>query len=271
MFTKCIACFNILKGDVKMQENELKRYEEIGNWDFSDIKYITKQESKWDFYQIIKSVTNPTSLLLDLGTGGGEKALELLPDVGMIICTDFSSKMIETANRNKLNYPNKSIKFVCMDNLNLTFPNNLFDVVCARHTIIDAKQIYNVLSDSGYLIVEGVDKYDCLELKQLFGRGQAFKDEVSISQLDLENIKNAGFKKVEFEEITQYEYYKTKDDLLALLLKTPILDDFSEITPSNNIHKKCIEPELFNKYVESHQTDDGIELKRVLYGIVAQK
>ena len=253
-----------------MQENELKRYEEIGNWDFSDIKYITKQESEWDFHQIIKNITNPTSLLLDLGTGGGEKSLELLPDVGMIIGTDFSSKMIETANKNKLNYPNKRIKFVCMDNLNLAFPNSLFDVVCARHTIIDAKQIYNILSDNGYLIVEGVDKYDCWELKQLFGRGQAFKDEVSISQIDLKNIKNAGFK-VEFEEITQYEYYQTKDDLLALLLKTPILDDFSEITPSNNVHKTYIEPELFDKYVESHQTEDGIELKRVLYGIVAQK
>ena len=51
-----------------MQDIEYKRYEKIGNWDFSDIKYITKQESEWDFYQIIKNITNPTSLLLDLGT-----------------------------------------------------------------------------------------------------------------------------------------------------------------------------------------------------------
>ena len=251
-----------------MQESELKKYEEIGNWDFSDIKYITEQESSWNYYNKISELSNQTSLLLDLGTGGGEKALNLLPDVGMIIGTDFSPKMIETANKNKLNFPNKRIKFVCMNNLNLTFPYGLFDIVSARHTIIDATQIYDVLANNGYLIVEWVDKYDCWDLKELFGRGQAFKDSISISKIDLENIKSAGFKNVEFEEVVQYEYYETKYDLLALLLKTPILNDFST---TNDFHKKDIELELFDKYVRNHQTDYGIELKRVLYGIVAQK
>ena len=39
----------------------------------------------------------------------------------------------------------------------------------------------------------------------------------------------------------------------------------------NNIHKNQIEAELFNKYIAGHSTDKGIELKRVLYGIVAKK
>ena len=230
-----------------MNENEYKRYEDIGNWDFSQIKYTLVQESSWDFYDQIKKYSTPTSLILDLGTGGGEKALKYLPDVGMIIGTDFSKSMINTANKNKEKYPDKRIsmintanknkekypdkriKFVCMDNLNLNFPNNLFDIICARHTIIDAKQIYNKLSENSMLIAEGVDKYDAWELKELFGRGQAYKDEISISQIDYENIKKAGFNEVEIEEIIQYEYYETEDDLLALLLKTPILDDFSVI------------------------------------------
>ena len=253
-----------------MNENEYKRYEDIGNWDFSQIKYTLVQESSWDFYEQIKKYSTPTSLILDLGTGGGEKALKYLPDVGMIIGTDFSKSMINTANKNKEKYPDKRIKFVCMDNLNLNFPDNLFDVICARHTIIDAKQIYNKLSENGILIVEGVDKYDAWELKELFGRGQAYKDEVSISQIDYENIKKAGFNEVEIEEIIQYEYYETEDDLLALLLKTPILDDFSELS-NNNVHNKEIEKDLFKKYVKSHTTEKGIELKRVLYGIMAKK
>ena len=87
------------------------------------------------------------------------------------------------------------------------------------------------------LILEGVDKYDCWELKKLFKRGQAYKDEFSISQKDFDDIKNAGFSEINMQEIIQYEYYQTADDLLALLLKTPILDDFSELSPSNNVHK----------------------------------
>ena len=254
-----------------MQENELKRYEDIGNWDFSDIKYTTYQETDWNFYEEIKKHADSSSLLLDLGTGGGEKALSFLPDVGMIIATDFSREMIKTANENKKNYPNKKIKFVCMDNLKITFPEKLFDIVSARHTMIDAKQIYNVLNDNGYLVIEGVDKYDCWELKTLFHRGQAFRDPIAISKVDYENIKKAGFKEINMQEIIQYEYYETKEDLLALLLKTPILDDFSKLNTSKNLHNPSIEKDLFDKYVSSHTTSKGIELKRVLYAIVAKK
>ena len=254
-----------------MQEIEYKRYEEIGNWDFSDITYTVEQDSDWDFYKEIAKYSKSDSLILDLGTGGGEKALSKMLDVGMVIATDFSPKMIETANINKKNYPNKNIKFVTMDNLKMNFPNNLFDIITARHTVIDAVQIYNCLSSNGILIIEGVDKYDCWDLKKLFNRGQAFNDNISISEKDYNDIKNAGFSEVNLQEIIQYEYYKSENDLLALLLKTPILDDFSELDTSNNTHSNQIEEELFNKYVAEHTTDKGIELKRVLYGIVAKK
>lgn len=73
------------------------------------------------------------------------------------------------------------------------------------------------------------------------------------------------------QEIIQYEYYETKEDLLALLLKAPILDDFSEIESVNNTHNPSIEKDLFDTYVSKHTTPKGIELKRVLYGIVAKK
>lgn len=254
-----------------MQEIEYKRYEKTGKWDFSDIKYTVEQDNTWDFYKEISKYSKPNSLILDLGTGGGEKTLLQMPNAGMIIATDFSPKMIETANINKKNYPNKNIKFITMDNLNMKFPNNLFDIITARHTIIDAVQIYNCLSNNGVLIVEGVDKYDCWELKKLFNRVQAFNDNISISQKDYNDIKNAGFSEISIQEIIQYEYYKTENDLLALLLKTPILDDFSELDISNNTHRNQIKKELFNNYIAEHTTNKGIELKRVLYGITVKK
>ena len=250
-----------------MQENEYKRYEELGNWDFSKIKYTTEQESSWHFYDKIAEYAKPDSLILDLGTGGGEKILRNMPNCAMIIATDFSPNMIKTANENKKMYTNKNIKFVVMNNLNMTFPKDLFDIVTARHTIIDAKQIYNCLNSTGVLIVKGVDKYDCWELKEIFGRGQAFDNQIAISKRDYEDIKNAGFSEIDLQEIIQYEYFETENDLMALLLKTPIIEDFSNFNYSNRI----IEKDLLNKYIKSHTTQKGIELKRVLYGIVAKK
>lgn len=254
-----------------MQEKELDYYEKIGNWDFDQIKYKTEALTDWNFYKKIKEFTNKNSVCLDLGTGGGEKVLKYYPEVGKIYATDFSGEMIKTAKENAKLYLNRNIEFLQMDNLNMTFPDGMFDLISARHTIINAKQIYNALKDDGVLVIEGVDKKDCWELKELFGRGQAFNDEVAISRKDYEDLKDAGFTKVELVEVLENEYYEIEEDLLALLLKTPILDDFSEEDNSEFVHRKEIEKDLFQEYVKRNMTDKGILLKRVLYGIIARK
>ena len=251
-----------------MQEKELEFYERVKNWDFSQIKCKVERKTDWEFYNQISKVTNEKSLCLDLGTGGGEKVLKKYPKVGMIIATDFSKEMIKTARENLKKYEERNVKFVQMDSLKMTFPKDLFDLVSARHTVIKAKQIYDVLRPRGTLVIEGVDKSDCIELKELFGRGQAYNDEISISEKDYEEIKEAGFSKIEKVEIVKYEYYETEDDLIALLLKTPILNDFSEIEVE---HNEIIEKDLFEKYVKKFKTEKGILLKRVLYGIIAEK
>ena len=254
-----------------MQESELKYYEEIGNWDFSKIKCKSENVTTWDFYQKIRENTNEKSLCLDLGTGGGENVLNNYPDVGMIIATDFSEEMIKTAKNNIKYYTNKKIKFTKMNNLEMSFPKETFDLISARHTIIDAKQIHNCLVSSGIVVIEGIDKEDCWEIKELFGRGQSYNDEISISEKDYLDLKEAGFKNIEKVEILQNEYYETENDLRALLLKTPILDDFSEIEEKEFKHRSIIEREVFDEYVKKYKTERGILLKRVLYGIVAKK
>lgn len=249
-----------------MKENELKFYERIGDWDFDQIKFKTEKITDWDFYKKIGLNTNKQSLCLDLGTGGGEKVLRYYPDVGTIIATDFSEEMLKTAKKNLEKYPNKRVKFTQMDNLKMTFPKETFDLISARHTVIDAKQIYNCLVEGGTLIIEGVDKKDCWELKELFGRGQDYNDEIAISDQDYNALKEAGFTHIEKIMVLENEYYQTEEDLLALLLKTPILNNFQDAK-----NKNMIEKDLFNQYVEKYKNEKGILLKRVLYGIVAKK
>ena len=254
-----------------MQEQELKFYEEIGNWDFSKIKIITEKLTKWDYFEEISKHTNENSLCLDLGTGGGERVLKKYPKVGMIIATDFSDEMIKTAKENLKKYSNRKVKFTKMNNLEMKFPNEIFDLVSAKHTIINAKQIYNCLTKGGTLVIEGIDKKDCWELKELFGRGQAYNDEIAISEKDYQEIKEAGFEKIQKIKIIENEYYETKEDLLALLMKTPILNDFSEIHENKKLGHKKVEIDLLNKYIQKNKKEKGILLKRRLYGIVAQK
>ena len=254
-----------------MQENELIYYEKIGNWDFSQIKCKTENLTDWDFFEKIRENTNQKSLCLDLGTGGGERVLKNYPEVGMVIGTDFSEEMIKTAKENAKKYPEKRVKFIKMNNLEMNFPKEIFDLISVRHTVINAKQIYDCLVPGGTVVIRGVDKKDCWEIKKIFKRGQAYHDEIPISKKDYLDLKEAGFKNIEKVEILQNEYYETEEDLLALFLKTPILDDFSEIRNEDFEHKEIIEKDLFNEYVKKYKTEKGILLKRVYYGIVAKK
>ena len=222
-------------------------------------------------YKILNEKTTKSSRILDLGTGGGEKVINKFPEALEIVGTDFSQQMIKTAKENLKKSNKKNIKFKVMDNLNMDTPDNYFDIVVARHTCIDAKQIYKTLKKDGLLLLRGVDKLDCWQLKRLFNRGQAFNDIKPISQIDYENILDAGFRNVELIPIYDREYFKTKDDLLALLLKTPILDNFSEENENTSLIKKDIDMQKLDEYIRNNTTDKGILLRRRYYGITANK
>lgn len=254
-----------------MKNDELTYYNKIKNWDFSMIKFEEENLTNWDMYKILNDYTNENSIILDLGTGGGEKVLKEFPKSRKIIGTDFSEEMIKTANQNLKESGKTNIEFKVMDNLNMDMPDNYFDIVVARHTCISAKQIFKTLKNNGKLILRGVDKLDCWQLKRLFGKGQAFNDIKPISQIDYENILDAGFKNVELVPIHIREYYKTKEDLLSLLLKTPILDDFSEERANNGLLKNEMDHKKLDMYIKENTYDKGILLIRRYYGIVADK
>ena len=251
-----------------MKINEFKYYNELANWSFDDIKYISESFTNWDYDEEIKKYTNEKTKILDLGTAGGEKLLKNYPNCEEIVGTDYSSEMIKTANQNLLKSRRKNITFRVMDNLKMDTPDKYFDIVTARHTVIEPKQIYKTLKSDGYLIVRGVDKLDCCALKKYFNSGQAYNDDKPISLIDYETIIDAGFKDVELIPLHIIEYYKTKEDLYALLIKTPILDDMLE---NKKYERKEIEKDVFEKYVKENTTEKGIKLIRRYYGIIARK
>ena len=251
------------------QEKELEYYEQIKDWDFSKFEIETEDLTDWDMYKFLERVTDESSVVLDLGTGGGEKVIECFPEyLDQIIATDFSQEMINTANRNLKESGRKNIVFKVMDNLNMDLEKEKFDVVVARHTVTDPKQIYEVLKPGGYLIIRGVDKYDCHELKRVFGRGQG-SDEKPISIVDYENVLDANFKDVELVPIHKREYFKNKDLLKGFLLKVPIIDDFSNL--HQDFHKKELEDDKLDEYVSKNTYQKGIRLLRRYYGITARK
>ena len=243
-----------------MKKSEHDYYSAIGNWSFSDINYKSKTLTNWIYESEVQKHIKKNSKVLDLGTAAGEKVLKYYPECREILATDFSETMIKNANKNLKVSGRKNITFRVMDNLNMDVNKNYYDVVVARHTPTDPKQIYEVLKPNGYLIIRGVDKYDCFELEKTFNKPQNNNKPISI--IDYENVLEAGFKDVELVPIHTREYYQTKEDLLKLLLKVPIINNFSN---------EKIDIEVLDKYIERNTYSKGIRLVRRYYGITARK
>ena len=252
--------------------NELEYYEEIKDWDFSVFEIESEKLTKWDLYEILKKLSNKDSKILDLGTGGGEKVLKSFPDCAEILGTDFSEGMIETANKNLKASGKENITFRLMDNLEMDVPDEYFDIVVARNTVTDPKQIFKCLKPGGYLLIHGVDKDDCWGLKMIFGKGQGYTDSRPISIIDYENVINAGFKDVELVPLHEREYFKNKYLFKSFLKKVPIIDSFSEIEENNKDYfSEELDDELLEKYIEENTYDGKIRLLRRFYGITARK
>lgn len=253
------------------QLKEKDYYEGIKDWDFSKFEIETEDLTNWDLYDLLRKITNKDSKILDLGTGGGEKVLKEFPDCE-ILGTDFSEEMIKTANLNLKKSGRKNITFRLMDNLNMDVEDDYYDVVVARHTVTDPKQIYKCLKKGGYLLIRGVDRDDCWSLKMLFGRGQGYHDTKPISLVDYENVLNAGFKDVELVPIHQREYFKNEVLFKEFLKKVPIIDDFSEEFGDNkDYYTDDLDEELLNKYIRENTYNGRIRLLRRCYGIIAKK
>ena len=254
------------------QENEKEYYEEIKDWDFSKFEIESESLTKWDLYEILNELANKDSKILDLGTGGGEKVLEFYPDCKEILATDFSEGMIETANKNLKESGRRNITFRLMDNLKMDVPDDYFDIVVARNTVTDPEQIYKCLKTGGHLLIHGVDKADCWNLKLLFGRGQGFKDKNPISLIDYQNVLNAGFKDAELVPLHEREYFKNELLFKAFLKKVPIIDDFSEEKFDNKekINEE-IDEEKLDQYIKENTYGGKVRLLRRYYGITARK
>lgn len=255
-----------------MKDKEYEYYDSIKDWSFDKFEIESDHVTNWDMYEILREVTDENSRVLDLGTGGGEKVLSSFPKyLREVLGTDYSEGMIETANRNLKLSGGSNISFRVMDNLAMDVEKEYFDVVVARNTVTDAKQIYEVLKPGGYLLIHGVDMYDCYELKRIFGRGQAVNDSRPISIVDYDAVLDAGFRKAELVPLHVREYFKNKELLKTFLLKVPILDDFSEEGLEEHVHRNDLEDEKLDQYIERNTEKGKIKLLRRYYGIVAQK
>ena len=238
-------------------------YTEAGKtigWSFSNMNYSSECPSGFDYYKTVTEYITPETVMLDIGSGSGEKAIRYYLDAKKIYLTDFVPEMLIKAKQNLDKIFRTSLKMRNKFHLKqldcngpFDFEDSSFDLVVSRHCGANMNEVFRVLKKNGMFVSEDVSADDCQELKELFGRGQEYNQTPLYHQV-LKDCVDAGFEEIKLIRFEEIEYYETPEDLLFLLANTPILGGFDEEK----------DMELFNKYVETHTTKEGIRLDRKL-------
>ncbi|HBP43201.1 MAG TPA: hypothetical protein DD621_00710 [Clostridiales bacterium] len=232
-------------------------------WNFNSITPIVEYPVDYFYYKEVAKEINPSTVMLDIGCGSGEKAVRYFSNAKKVVMLDNEPEMLTRvqANVEKILSPKEREIFTTKladGTGKLDFPDESFDMVVSRHCGGNMSEVYRVLKKGGIFISEDVDHEDCLEIKQLFGRGQGYEN-LKTHNLEKQKIMNEcldlKFSDIELKNFYYIEYYPDVQQLKYLLTRTPILEYFDETT----------DDEILNQYIAQNTTEKGIKLIRRLY------
>jgi len=141
---------------------------ERSGWDFSPVR-DERDPVPWDYLDVVCRYLRPGCQVLDIGTGGGEQFLQLVPLIGAGTGIDADPGMVATARaRTPPGLPGK-VSYAVMDAGRLGFPRACFDLVLNRHAPVYAAEIVRVLRPGGVFLTQQVGGRNTQSIFTAFG------------------------------------------------------------------------------------------------------
>lgn len=238
-----------------MSLEELRRVaDSVGErrgWDFSRIRY-DRDPVPWEWEEVARRYLRPTSRVLDVGTGGGERFLSLAGSLGTGVGIDTDHAMVRVARENTPPSLADTISFERMQTESIDFPDASFDVVLNRHAPVSPPEIVRVLRAGGVFITQQVGSRNAWNICSLFGCGPGGEYGKSSAQ-DLAKLSGI-FQKQECVVVVRAEHnvrywFGDVESLVFWLKAVPIPEDF-------DVEKHW---RLVDKIITEFSTAKGIE------------
>jgi len=122
-----------------------------------------RQPVPWEYSDVVARYLDPFDLVLDIGTGGGERFRDLACLFGHGLGIDVDPQMIRHAEQASA-APN--VKFmVCSDRLEAV-TSTAFDVIVCRHAPFDLRVVASHLRPGGYFITQQVGERNMASVKE---------------------------------------------------------------------------------------------------------
>ncbi|MGH4120369.1 methyltransferase domain-containing protein [Clostridium sp.] len=231
-------------------------------WDFSYISDRKSEESlPWNYDKIVQQYLNTNSILLDMGTGGGEHLLTIKHPYNNTFATEAYPPNFELC-KSTLMPLGVDVRQVFNDNY-MPFEDNMFDIIINRQASFDINEVYRLLKPKGLFITQQVGGLNNKELRSLL---TGDLKEITYNEHTLKNnlilIQNKSMSILESDECFPKQYFF---DVGALVYYAKIIEwEFPSFTVDNCFNQLC--------QLQSIVDQQGfVESKQHRFVIVAQK
>ncbi len=205
-----------------MKKIKLKEYwlseeqHSFKGWDFSYINNrISEEPLPWSYDEIVRQYLKDDSILLDMGTGGGEYLLTLKHPYCNTFATEAYPPNFELCQKT-LKPLGIDVRQVFDDN-DLPFASEMFDIIINRHEAFDINEVYRLLKPNGLFITQQVGGLNNKELsrflikdfKEVISGDHTLKNSITLLENKGATIlkSNEYFPKLKFFDVGALVYF----------------------------------------------------------------
>ncbi|MFX0099887.1 MAG: class I SAM-dependent methyltransferase [Candidatus Hodarchaeota archaeon] len=181
----------------------------FSGWDFSYLDNFGGMPSDplpWSYDRVVREHMKDAKVLLDMGTGGGEKLSEFQPLPPQTYATESYKPNVLLA-RGTLGFLGVEVvevdEGVVQEQYSLPFEDTFFDLVINRHEAYESKEVFRVLKPKGTFITQQVGPPNIIELKSMLnepGTLVSEEDDDWTLQTAVTRLEEAGFHILRSEE-----------------------------------------------------------------------
>jgi len=211
---------------VTVSMRKYRKPAELKGWDFSQVR-VVEEGPGIDYSKVVESHLERNKTLLDVGTGGGERLKAFAPKVREAIGIDIDRKMIKTAIENLRRSRSQNINLILCDSEKMPITGAHIDIVIDRHAPFEAREVSRVLKLGGTFVTQQVSEGDKRNFKKVFKRGQSYGEKRdTLKKRYLRELRESGIHVVKEQTVNTTEYYESMDDVIFLIVNTPIIPNF---------------------------------------------
>jgi len=225
-------------------------------WDFSRMN-TSHPATPWEYVSVVRGHLRPTDTVIDIGTGGGERLLELSSDARRLLGVDPDPEMIGRARELAADMGARSVRFETGTGAEIL---DCFDVVIDRHAPFEAKVVHRLLRPNGRFVTQQVGEHNMKNVRK------AFQLEANaVAPINPEMFIEAGLTVERFDE---YDVDYVVRDIDSLVFWLHALDlahsDFVGFDSERDA-------DAINRLLSTSLTADGVVTNEHRYLLVAAK